>query len=1039
MKNYLPENLNELNKDDLINLVGTLHDRLSKALQLNSEYEQVTENVALAIIRFHIDGTVNYLNAFARALFGVESSDNYDKLFQDAIMPDYIPYTGSFTDLLGHLKNGTIQPERFVKRVKSCTGQSLWISWTLQLLRNEGKEITGLVALGTDISHLKQTEAVLHRNEYILRKSHEISRTGSWMWEISNDRLTASDLFFKIFGMEPETSFTRWKEKVKKLIFPEYHEYIDLKFSRSLQYQTTESFTYQIQLSNGEIKWVMEEISVMDSLDENGKVMVGTVRDITWQKKTENKLREYQLIVSSSGELMSLIAPDYRYINVNQAYLDFHRKTIHEVEGHTVAEMFGEETFEKFIKPNIDRCLLGETVSDQYWQELPDGTRRFLDVKYNPVREINGNISGVTVSSRDITDLKMVEEALQRSEQNFRSIFHNAAIGIEVLDEQGRFLQVNKAFTGMLGYTSEELIEMTIDEITFEEDRNLTRQLLSDLFSGKIDHYRTEKRYIRKDGSIFWADLSVNIFHDINTRQKRAIGTIIDITQSKLLREQLEKSHEEAIRANKAKSEFLANMSHEIRTPLNAVIGFTELLETLITDKKQMSYLKSIKSGGKSLLLLINDILDLSKIEAGKINFKYEPVNPFALIEEIKQIFSLKISEKQLEFIIEVDESIPPVLILDEVRVRQVIFNLMGNAIKFTEQGYVKLSMKKKEVAGDKSKIDLNISVEDTGIGIPEDQHQVIFDAFQQHSGHDTRKYGGTGLGLSISKRLVEMMGGTIYMHSKPGEGSVFGFILRNVPIGTVSDDQPEENTILTTEVAFSPATILVVDDVVSNREMMREILNSLHFTVAEAEDGQQAVEIARILKPDLIFMDLRMPVMDGFEATRQIKSCHDLQKTVVIALTALHLSEDKYHEKDDLFNGYLQKPVTRNNIINELMNWIPHQVKDISGEKTLSSDNVYAFFQNFQMDRRLCETFLKILDKDLYEKWYKAYNDQLSDDIRDFSLAVLETGRNFGITPLMTYAENLMEALENFEINALEKSLKHFPVIADQIKKCIG
>jgi PAS domain S-box-containing protein len=246
----------------------------------------------------------------------------------------------------------------------------------------------------------------------------------------------------------------------------------------------------------------------------------------------------------------------------------------------------------------------------------------------------------------------------------------------------------------MLGYTENELLKMKIEDITFPEDIVLSINLLRALFDGKNEHYRLDKRYIRKDGSTFWADVLVTLFFDIVKQKRYAIETIIDITESKTLQQQLEQSREEAIRANMAKSEFLANMSHEIRTPLNAVIGFTELLENLVTDKKKISYLDSIKSGGKNLLLLINDILDLSKIEVGKYNIKFEPVNPFSLINEIRQIFSLKIKEKNLDFIVDVDPGIPSSLELDEIRIRQVLLNLIGNALKFTESGYVKFSVK---------------------------------------------------------------------------------------------------------------------------------------------------------------------------------------------------------------------------------------------------------------------------------------------------------------------------------------------------------
>jgi len=260
-----------------------------------------------------------------------------------------------------------------------------------------------------------------------------------------------------------------------------------------------------------------------------------------------------------------------------------------------------------------------------------------------------------------------------------------------------------------------------------------------------------------------------------------------DISRRKIAEESLQKSQEElrhakdaAESANRAKSEFLANMSHEIRTPMNAILGFTELLSSSVQDEQQKSWLEAIQSGGKSLMTLMNDILDLSRIEAGKMEIQYKPVNPHTLFEEIRQIFALRISEKNLDFIVEISKDIPESLLLDEVRLRQILFNLIGNAVKFTESGYIKISVKCKVLS---VKCDLTITVEDTGIGIPPESQGKIFEAFRQQDGQSTRKYGGTGLGLAITKRLVEMMNGDIVLKSEPGRGSIFAILLYDIEI----------------------------------------------------------------------------------------------------------------------------------------------------------------------------------------------------------------------------------------------------------------
>jgi PAS domain S-box-containing protein len=1138
--------------------LSQLQESLRLAQKHISEIEQSSENIHLAIINILPNGALGYLNPYASSLFGYKRDEDFITKLYDIILPfdDQLPV--DFHIRVARLISRGDSFFRHETKILTPEKKAIWITWTVQLLYNETFDFNGLVAMGSDITSLKQSENALRQNEFVLKKAHEVSKTGSWVWDPDTNTVKGSELFFKIFGAPPTQNYQKMMKDLKKIILPEYFDFIKTKINRALTRGTTESYTYKILHPSGNIRWIIEEVCLLGSDEENGDRIVGTVRDITDQMTAEEKLRENLLIVSSSSELMSLISPDYRYINVNQAFLDAYGKTISQVEGHTIAEIFGEEIFQNLMKSKIDRCMLGESISEQNWTKFTDGSKRYMDAKFNPVREIDGMISGVTVSTRDITDLittqeqlrifrlfaeesgvgfgmanldgkityvnstlcrlagfnkpndligksiyetylkkyynlvkneiiptikheghwtgeiemlrhdgeeaytiqnfflirnekeepvsyalsvtnitkrKIAEQALLQSESNFRTIFNNAAIGINVIDKSGKFLQVNHAMVDMLGYTENELLKMKIEDITFPEDIVLSINLLRALFDGKNEHYRLDKRYIRKDGSTFWADVLVTLFFDIVKQKRYAIETIIDITESKTLQQQLEQSREEAIRANMAKSEFLANMSHEIRTPLNAVIGFTELLENLVTDKKKISYLDSIKSGGKNLLLLINDILDLSKIEVGKYNIKFEPVNPFSLINEIRQIFSLKIKEKNLDFIVDVDPGIPSSLELDEIRIRQVLFNLIGNALKFTESGYVKFSVKKLADSVSNNKIDLEFSVEDTGIGIPEDQHHVIFDAFQQQFGLNTRKYGGTGLGLTISKRLVEMMGGTIWLESVVGKGSKFTFTLHDVTIDTEIKQTEKKDLFTPKEIRFEPKEILIVDDVESNRNLIKENLIMLGFSVLEAENGSKAVQMTSKYKPDLIFMDIRMPVMDGFEAAKIIKSNPDLNKVRIVALTASMRNETKENDYNLYFDGYMQKPISRTDLFFELMRFIPYE------KVTLQEKESDTGLPKIKPDLKITITSEKAnelihsIDNQLLPKWKKAFRHQLSDDMLDFAQLVIQTGKHLEINELEDFGTGFLTALDNFEINTMESYLKSFPQFIEQLK----
>jgi two-component system, sensor histidine kinase and response regulator len=376
----------------------------------------------------------------------------------------------------------------------------------------------------------------------------------------------------------------------------------------------------------------------------------------------------------------------------------------------------------------------------------------------------------------------------------------------------------------------------------------------------------------------------------------------------------------EAEKANEAKSEFIANMSHEIRTPLNAVIGFSELLQTAEIDEKHKNYIKTIHIAGNSLLTIINDILDLSKIEAGKIELQHKPVKLINIFQEIENIFREKVKSKGIEFILDIQEGFPHSILFDEVRIRQVLLNLVGNAVKFTEKGYVKLSLSAEVSTSNLSSLDLRISVEDTGIGIPEGDKEKILEPFIQISGQNTKKFGGTGLGLSITKKLTEMMNGKIFIESSIDKGSIFHVEFYNVYIAA-TEALPEDTVLSYSEkYNFSNEKILVVDDSESNRFLLKELLLKAEINVITAENGNEALRICQWERPALIITDLVMPEMDGFQLSSKLKEQPELCSIPVIVLSA---SATPVVLKDSRFDDYLMKPVNADQLLNKISQYI--------------------------------------------------------------------------------------------------------------------
>ncbi|HLP59415.1 MAG TPA: ATP-binding protein, partial [Candidatus Deferrimicrobium sp.] len=476
-------------------------------------------------------------------------------------------------------------------------------------------------------------------------------------------------------------------------------------------------------------------------------------------------------------------------------------------------------------------------------------------------------------------------------------------------------------------------------------------------------------------------------------------------------KEQAENARRSAELADRAKSTFLANMSHEIRTPMNAILGYSNLLMKSITDKNQQEYLEIVQNSGRNLLALINDILDLSKIESGKLSLVYKPMDPHRLFSEIKHIFKIRTEEKGIDFIVEVAPDIPTGLLMDETRLRQILFNVVGNAVKFTHEGYVKLSVSKRIPEQDPHKINLVFEVKDTGIGIPGEQLEDIFKAFEQQS-YQGGHYGGTGLGLAITRRLAEIMNGDISVQSKINEGSTFTIELRGIEISTLHIDARPAPMPSSEGLCFNGINVLLVEDNLYNLKLVRAMLEEKHINVTTANDGKDALEKLTHFAPHLVLMDMKMEGMDGYEATRIIKARERLKKIPVIALTAAAMKEGRDKAKEAGCDGFLAKPLDEDQLFAELIKFLPYQVIKTPAptpDKNKQTDQAGEINLSHLSPHTLAEV-IDILSTQIMGQWQQLGNSMLLDEWVQFGARITALGERYNIDFLMDYGRYIID-----------------------------
>lgn len=773
--------------------------------------------------------------------------------------------------------------------------------------------------------------------------------------------------------------------------------------------------------------------------------------DITEHKKAENSLKEseekFKSIIENSADAIFLTDQEGNYTYINKSAIQILGFSQEEILSKHITDITPREKIDEYAGLFTELVRSGKLFAEI---DLVKSNGEILPVDLNAVVLPGGTVYG---SCRDISERRKTQreldahrhhleelirertEKLQEALVETRDLYENAPCGYHSLDHSGVFRQVNETELKWLGYTREEVIgKKSFGEFLAPESLETFKSNYPKFIEkGFIDNL--EFRLIRKDGSDFWVTISATALYKENGEFLMSRSVLLDISKRKEMEAELQKAKKEAEEANKAKSEFLANMSHEIRTPMNAVLGYTELLGGTEISQTQKEYIDSVKSSGKSLLTLINDILDLSKIEAGKLELEYEFIGTKAFFSEFERIFSLKLVEKGIKFILDIASGTPSGIYVDEARVRQIIFNLIGNAVKFTKEGSIRLKVfiENPQIStypGGRTEefADLVIEVSDTGIGISKELQERIFEPFTQE--RSFKHYGGTGLGLTITRRLLSLMNGTISVKSEESIGSAFTVRIPEISYKREFISERTDIRINPSEIIFNEALILIADDVEHNRSYLKDVLKNTSLKTIEAEDGEIALEMAGKFVPDLVIADIRMPKLDGFQLLEKIKSDNNLKHIPVLAYSASVLKDQKERIHNSDFSGLMIKPVNIIELYMALMNVLPYTTISMAD----TGDLVSGMNENGEIIDH--PELIKSLETTFNDKWKTFAITQPLDEINLFATGLLQLGQKHSSQSLVTYGKELIDAAESFNVDALLRLLEKFKYVLENLKK---
>ena len=814
---------------------------------------------------------------------------------------------------------------------QECDQPRHWEQPAIELLQQLATHTGIAIQQSTTMAQLQQlnqeTEAQLLKSEADLSEAQRVAHVGSWELDVATQTTSWSDELYRTFGLDPNDPSPTW-DQLRQFFNSGEWDNLNILVSRAVEFGEPYEVDLQIIRSDSSTGYVFAKGTPRRNTEGEIYKLFGITMDISDRKTNEFMLRRYERVVAVATDAIVLYDRNYVYQLVNQVYLDWHNKPQQEIIGHSVGEILGGNTHQSNIQPRLERSLAGEVQQYEDWFNYDDDCRRFVRVTYSPHSETDGSITGVLASLHDLTELKQTEEYLRKSEENLRRYFDQPLLGMAISNPDKSWQDVNSCFCKMLGYSHSEMLQKNWEEMTHPDDLALNVCYFDRALAGKIEGYVMDKRFICKNGDIIYTSISAQCLRNLDKSVNSFVVMVQDISDRKQAEAQLLRTNEQLARATRMKDEFLANMSHELRTPLNAILGMTEALQEQILgsiNEKQLKALQTVERSGNHLLSLINDILDVAKIESGQIELDCALVNVTALCQSSLIFIKQQAQKKSIQLEIKLPRNLPDQL-LDERRIRQVLINLLNNAVKFTlEGGRITLEVTKQESQKSLHTNDwIRFAITDTGIGIAPENIEKLFQPFIQIDSALNRQYSGTGLGLALVKQIVELHGGKVGLTSELGVGSCFTIDLLYT---SESSEMLMGKQLVIPSKFESPLThqptkiplILIVEDNEINIITISGYLQAKGYRLIVAKNGQEAIALTKAHLPDLILMDIQMPVMNGLEAIQQIRLDPDLVNILIIAMMALAMTGDRDRCIQAGADEYVTKPVKLKQLTNTI------------------------------------------------------------------------------------------------------------------------